>query len=201
MRADGLLAELYRRVDAARVAHHAAVYAAAEPASDRLTDALAELVDLLGEPQAAEDPVTLAVVRELLGSPQTAPPGPVPPPATTAGRVVTAHEAAIVLHHYGLGGGYPGSGFTAGLVALMASADWENLGRLALGFPGYATAVRLAGAGEARLRDAAAGASVRVGFWCPRCLRVSFAPMDLIEGYCGHCHAWTAPVREDGGAS
>jgi hypothetical protein len=29
-------------------------------------------------------------------------------------------------------------------------------------------------------------------FTCPRCGRASQHPTDVAEGYCGHCHAWTA---------
>jgi hypothetical protein len=29
-------------------------------------------------------------------------------------------------------------------------------------------------------------------FKCPRCGTVSYLPHDLEEGYCGHCHDWTA---------
>lgn len=68
----------------------------------------------------------------------SAPATPAPAP-----QVITAHEAAVVCHHFGLGG-YPGSDFSAALVALMAAADWTNLGRLALGFPGWVAAVHLA---------------------------------------------------------
>lgn len=113
----------------------------------------------------------------------------------TAGeaRTITRHEAAVVCHQFDLPGGYAGSGFTGGLVALMARADRENLGRLAQGFPGYAAAVRLVLAGRSqRLMAAAAGTeSVPVGFCCPVCFRVSYHPMDDLLGYCGHCRAWT----------
>jgi ribosomal protein L37E len=27
---------------------------------------------------------------------------------------------------------------------------------------------------------------------CPRCGRTSWHPRDIEEGYCGHCHDWTA---------
>lgn len=27
---------------------------------------------------------------------------------------------------------------------------------------------------------------------CPRCGMTSWHPKDVEEGYCGHCHAWTA---------
>jgi ribosomal protein S27AE len=30
-------------------------------------------------------------------------------------------------------------------------------------------------------------------FVCPRCGAVSAHPDDVREGYCGHCHDWTAP--------
>ncbi len=30
-------------------------------------------------------------------------------------------------------------------------------------------------------------------FTCPQCQSVSFNPNDIIEGYCGRCHAWTDP--------
>ena len=30
-------------------------------------------------------------------------------------------------------------------------------------------------------------------FSCPRCGRTSHNPNDAREGYCGACHAWTAP--------
>jgi hypothetical protein len=28
---------------------------------------------------------------------------------------------------------------------------------------------------------------------CPICHMISHNPMDVAEGYCGNCHAWTAP--------
>lgn len=27
---------------------------------------------------------------------------------------------------------------------------------------------------------------------CPECLRTSYHPKDIDEGYCGFCHAWTS---------
>lgn len=30
------------------------------------------------------------------------------------------------------------------------------------------------------------------GYRCPRCTWVSYNPNDIREGYCGHCHDWTA---------
>jgi hypothetical protein len=34
---------------------------------------------------------------------------------------------------------------------------------------------------------------MRLGsFTCPRCGRTSHHPQDVAEGYCGHCHDWTA---------
>lgn len=60
---------------------------------------------------------------------------------------ISAHQAAVVCHQYDLPGGYEGSGFTGGLVAVMARADADNLARLAQGYPGYAAAVRLAQSG------------------------------------------------------
>ena len=30
------------------------------------------------------------------------------------------------------------------------------------------------------------------GFTCPRCGRTSYHPDDLLSGYCGACHDWTA---------
>jgi hypothetical protein len=54
--------------------------------------------------------------------------------------VVTAVEAAHVLHHYGEGGYQPG-GFVADLIGLMARADPTNLLLLGIVYPGYAAAV------------------------------------------------------------
>jgi hypothetical protein len=34
----------------------------------------------------------------------------------------------------------------------------------------------------------------RPSFTCPRCLWVSYHPDDLTNGYCGHCHDYTAPA-------
>lgn len=31
-----------------------------------------------------------------------------------------------------------------------------------------------------------------MSFTCPRCERTSHNPTDAAEGYCGHCHDWTA---------
>lgn len=28
---------------------------------------------------------------------------------------------------------------------------------------------------------------------CPACGRTSYHPVDVMEGYCGHCHAFTSP--------
>lgn len=28
---------------------------------------------------------------------------------------------------------------------------------------------------------------------CPTCLKMSYNPHDIEEGYCGACHAWTSP--------
>jgi hypothetical protein len=33
-------------------------------------------------------------------------------------------------------------------------------------------------------------------FTCPRCRRTSRSPQDALQGYCGHCHAWTGPPSE-----
>lgn len=33
---------------------------------------------------------------------------------------------------------------------------------------------------------------VHPAFTCPRCQRSSYSPIDLVEGYCGACHDWTA---------
>lgn len=30
---------------------------------------------------------------------------------------------------------------------------------------------------------------------CPRCRKTSFHPVDIKEGYCGHCHDWTSRPR------
>lgn len=71
------------------------------------------------------------------------------PPATPCGipigppHGVTREVASHVLHHYGAGG-YPPGHFTHLLVMAAASADPTNLQRLALGFPEYVAAVRLA---------------------------------------------------------
>lgn len=65
-------------------------------------------------------------------------------PAREGSTAVTAGEAAVVCHQFGLPGGYAGSGFTTMLVELMAQADEENLTRLGWGYPGYAAAVRWA---------------------------------------------------------
>jgi hypothetical protein len=27
---------------------------------------------------------------------------------------------------------------------------------------------------------------------CPDCLRTSYHPMDISQGYCGYCHWWTS---------
>ena len=35
-------------------------------------------------------------------------------------------------------------------------------------------------------------------FTCPRCGAVSHNPADLIEGYCGRCRDWTAPLAPEG---
>jgi hypothetical protein len=35
--------------------------------------------------------------------------------------------------------------------------------------------------------------SERPSFTCPRCGMVSHHPLDVLEGYCGNCHDWTAP--------
>jgi len=42
------------------------------------------------------------------------------------------------------------------------------------------------------VRAPATAGSGRTGFTCPRCSRTSHNPFDIEEGYCGHCHAWTA---------
>lgn len=31
-----------------------------------------------------------------------------------------------------------------------------------------------------------------VSITCPECLRKSYHPKDIEEGYCGFCHAWTS---------
>lgn len=55
----------------------------------------------------------------------------------------TPNEAAHVLFHAGLDGGYPPSGFPAALLNLFGVADAINAGLLALGFPGYAAAIQM----------------------------------------------------------
>lgn len=55
----------------------------------------------------------------------------------------TPNEAAHVLFHAGLDGGYPPSGFPAALLNLFGVADAINAGHLALGFPGYAAAIQM----------------------------------------------------------
>jgi hypothetical protein len=32
-------------------------------------------------------------------------------------------------------------------------------------------------------------------FTCPICLRTSYNPNDVREGYCGHCHDFTGPWK------
>jgi hypothetical protein len=32
---------------------------------------------------------------------------------------------------------------------------------------------------------------------CPICFRTSYNPNDIREGYCGYCHKWTSPPREE----
>ena len=56
---------------------------------------------------------------------------------------ITTAEANHVLHLFGEGG-YAAGHFTQKLMELMCFADNVNLERLALAFPGYAAAVRLA---------------------------------------------------------
>lgn len=69
----------------------------------------------------------------------------------------TPEQAAHVLFAYNAGG-YRAGSFTEALIDVMSRADPENLGRLALSFPGYATAVHLAKNdldGIAKLRETA----------------------------------------------
>lgn len=69
----------------------------------------------------------------------------------------TPEQAAQVLFAYGAGG-YRAGRFMEALIDVMGRADPENLGRLALSFPGYATAVHLARNdldGIAKLREIA----------------------------------------------
>lgn len=44
---------------------------------------------------------------------------------------------------------------------------------------------------EASMHAEALAASAGGKFTCPRCGWTSFHPMDVVEGYCGHCHDWT----------
>lgn len=70
---------------------------------------------------------------------------------------ISGEQAAHVLHHFGEGGFPPGA-FTRTLIHAMTMADPANLAALALGFPGYAAAVRLAKddfGGVVRLRQIA----------------------------------------------
>lgn len=45
-----------------------------------------------------------------------------------------------------------------------------------------------------RRRDAQAVAEGRA-VTCPVCEMTSYHPMDVREGFCGHCHAWTGQPR------
>lgn len=39
-------------------------------------------------------------------------------------------------------------------------------------------------------------ADERASITCPQCLRTSYHPTDIAEGYCGYCHDWTStPAR------
>lgn len=76
---------------------------------------------------------------------------------------VTAHEAAVVLHHYGAVGGYPASDFVTALLRAMVGADVGNLARFRAGWPGLVEAVDLAKnhqGGIERLQAIAAGQQV-----------------------------------------
>jgi hypothetical protein len=54
----------------------------------------------------------------------------------------TPEQACHVLSVYGTGtGGYRPGGFTAALLEAMVRADSGNLAKLAMAFPGYASAV------------------------------------------------------------
>lgn len=105
-----LVDELRRRVQAALDAGRAARFANGETdGDDDLTASLANLAETLGP----DDPVVVAVARALLAVPEVS-------------ARISAHEAAVVCHHFGISGGYPGSGFTTALVALMARCRWER---------------------------------------------------------------------------
>lgn len=56
---------------------------------------------------------------------------------------ISPKVANQVLAHFG-SGGYPAGSWAHKLISLMASADRDNLAKLALGFPEYAAAVDMA---------------------------------------------------------
>lgn len=104
----------------------------------------------------------------------------------------TPEEAAHVLAAYDAGGFRAGS-FTMSLIDTIQRADPTNRARLALGFPGYVTAVEWAMtdlAGIDRLREVAGVLAGRPRITCPRCARTSHHPDDVTNRYCGACHQY-----------
>lgn len=54
----------------------------------------------------------------------------------------------------------------------------------------------LSAAADKRRRDLLASAEGRA-ITCPVCEMTSYHPMDVREGFCGNCHAWTgAPLHQ-----
>ena len=58
--------------------------------------------------------------------------------------MITKEEAAYVLHYYDPRKGWQGGSFATALIHAFTKADAENTMRLAMGFPGYYEAMRLA---------------------------------------------------------
>lgn len=44
--------------------------------------------------------------------------------------------------------------------------------------------------------DCLVGEADQASITCPKCGMRSFHPMDVKEGYCGRCHAWTTDVQK-----
>jgi ribosomal protein S27AE len=51
--------------------------------------------------------------------------------------------------------------------------------------------------GQAAVRERLGVPLAASRFACPRCGAVSHHPQDVLEGYCGRCHDWTAPPRRE----
>lgn len=58
--------------------------------------------------------------------------------------MITQEEAAHVLNYYDSSKGWKPGSFATALIHAFTKADQENTARLAMGFPGYYEAMRLA---------------------------------------------------------